>query len=176
MKCPYCQTKLEKAILSNVEVDFCPVCLGMFFEKDELRIAKDEKDKNLVWLDIDLWQDKKKFKIAKGGLLCPCCQTPFYTVNYGNSEIKVDICPVCQGIWLDRGEFKKIIDYLKEKAKLEILENYFRNFIEEITEIFVGPDTLKEEILDLLAILKVLNYKFAVQLPTLTKIILDMPK
>ena len=62
------------------------------------------------------------------------------------------------------------------KAKLEILENYFRNFIEEITEIFVGPDTLKEEILDLLAILKVLNYKFAVQLPTLTKIILDMPK
>ena len=176
MMCPRCKKNLEKAILSNVEIDFCPICLGMFFGKDELRIAKDEKDKNLLWLDIDLWKDKKKLKISKANLLCPSCQLPLYTVNYGDSEIKVDICSVCQGIWLDRGEFKSIVDYLKEKVKYEILENYLSNLAKEIAEVFVGPETFKEEILDVLTILKVLNYKFATQFPTITKIISNLPK
>jgi len=176
MKCPVCNVELEKAILSNVEIDFCPVCLGMFFEKEELRIAKDEKDKNLVWLDIDLWKDKRKLKISKANLLCPSCQLPLYTVNYGNSPVKVEICTVCQGVWLDRGEFKKIVEYLKDKAQYEILENYFKNLAEEIAEVFVGPETFKEEILDAIAILKLLHYKFAAQFPTITRIISGLPK
>ena len=65
MFCPDCKTKLEKQIFYNVEIDYCPDCLGLFFEKEELRIAKDEKDKNLSWLDIDLWGDKKKFNVSK---------------------------------------------------------------------------------------------------------------
>lgn len=176
MFCPHHKTQLEKAIFSNVEIDFCPICLGMFFEQEELRIAKDEKDKDLQWLDIELWKDKSKFKISKGNLLCPACQLPLYTVNYGEAAIKVEVCTVCQGIWLDKGEFKKIIDYLQEKAQYEILENYFKNFAKEIAEIFVGPETFKEEILDVITILKLLNYKFATQFPTLTKIISSLPR
>jgi Zn-finger nucleic acid-binding protein len=160
MVCPICQKSLSKAIFYKVEVDYCPACLGIFFEEDELRQAKDEKDKNLRWLDIDLWQKEKEFQIAKAQKLCPKCEVPFYQVNYGNSKIKVDLCNLCSGIWLDRGEFKKIIDYLKEKADYEILNNYLRNFLSEAKEIFSGPETFKEEILDFLTILKLLNYKF----------------
>ena len=176
MKCPVCNVELEKAIFQNVEVDFCPICLGMFFEKEELRVAKDEKDNNLVWLDIDLWKDKRKFKISKANLLCPVCQLPLYTVFYGDSKIEVDICSICQGVWLDRGEFRKIIEYLKEKAKYEILKNYFKNLAKEIAEVFVGPEPLREEILDVITILKLLNYKFAVQFPILIEIISALPK
>lgn len=176
MNCPHHKTNLEKSIFHNVEVDYCPICLGMFFEQDELRVAKDEKDKDLAWLDIDLWKDKTKFKIAKGNLLCPLCQVPLYTVNYADSEIQVEICSVCKGAWLDRQEFKKIIDYLQEKAQYEILENYFKNLAKEVAEIFTGPETLKEEILDVLAILKLLNYKLAAQFPTITQIISNLPK
>lgn len=176
MLCPKCKIKLEKAIFYNVEVDYCPQCLGMFFEEEELRLAKDEKDKNLRWLDIDLWKNKKLFKISYGIRLCPVCRLPLYEVYYGDSGIIVDVCNLCEGIWLDRGEFKKIVEYLKEKADYEILHNYLKNLIEEFWEIFSGPETFREEVLDFLAIFKLLNYKLLIQKPILTEMILRLPK
>jgi len=174
--CPRCKISLEKAIFYKTEVDYCPQCLGIFFEKEELRWAKDERDKNLRWLDIDLWKNKKLFKISYGIRLCPSCRLPLYEVYYGDSRIIVDVCNLCQGIWLDRGEFKKIIEYLKNKADYEVLNNYLQNLISEFWEIFTGPETLKEEILDFLTIFKLLNYKFASQHPTLTRVISQLPK
>ena len=176
MSCPFCKTKLEKAIFCGVEVDYCPSCLGLWFEEDELRWAKDVKDRNLRWLDIDLWKDKTKFKISRGIRFCPSCRFPLYEVYYGDSRIIVDLCNLCYGIWLDRSEFKKIIEYLKEKADWEVLNSYTKDLVGEFWEIFAGPETLKEEVLDLLTILKLLNYKFAVQNPVLTQIISSLPK
>lgn len=176
MVCPYCKINLQEIIFCNAGVNYCSECLGLWFEKDELRQAKDEKDKELNWLDIDLWQDKAKFKIAPGQKLCPSCRLPLYEVEYGESGIKVDVCNICQGIWLDRGEFKKIIQYLKKRADYEILNNYLKNLRQEFWEIFTGPETLREEISDFLTILKLLNYKFAVQHPTIMGIISDLPK
>lgn len=176
MNCPRCQKKLDKAIFYNTEVDYCPKCLGMFFEEDELRQAKDARDKDLTWLDVDLWQDDEKFKINYGMRLCPSCRLPLYEVYYNDSKIIVDVCNLCQGIWLDRGEFKKIIEHLKEKANWELLNKYGGTLLEEFREIFTGPETLREEIMDFLIILKVLNYKFSVQHPKITKIISNLPR
>jgi len=176
MFCPLCKTQFKKEDFYGVEVDYCPQCLGLWFEKDELRQAKDEKDKDLNWLDIDLWKDETKFKISKEKKICPRCSVPLYSVNYGDSNIEVDICNLCQGIWIDRGEFKKIIDYLEKKGKKEILENYIKNLIKEGVEIFTGPETFREEVGDFLTILKLLNYKFITQYPAISKIILGLPK
>jgi len=145
MLCPVCKIGLQEAIFCNVGINYCPKCLGIFFEEEELRWAKDEKDGNLNWLDIDLWERKSSFKITRGEKFCPACRLPLYEVNYGNSKIKADLCNLCRGIWLDRGEFKKIIEYLKAKASYQVLNNYLKNLIEEFWEIFTGPETLREE-------------------------------
>ena len=176
MTCPLCKKPLQEAILYGVQVDYCSNCLGLWFEAEELRLAKDQRDRSLRWLDIDLWKDETKFKISPGMRLCPFCRLPLYEVYYGDSQIIVDLCNLCQGTWLDRSEFKKIIEYLKKKADFKLLENYAKNLIEEFWEIFTGPETLKEEISDFLIILKLLNYKFATQHPTITKIISQLPK
>ncbi|MBZ9577657.1 zf-TFIIB domain-containing protein [Patescibacteria group bacterium] len=176
MQCPICKKNLSSTILCNVEVNYCPKCLGLWFEEEELRWAKDEKDRNLGWLDIDLWRNKKKLKISYGMRLCPSCRVPLYEVYYGDSRIIVDVCNLCRGVWLDRAEFKKIIDWLKERADYEILNNYAKNLFKELSEIFTGPETLREEILDFLTILKLLRYKFATQHPAISKIILQLPK
>jgi len=175
-RCPICKKPLLATVLSGVEIDYCPNCLGLWFEQEELRLAKDEKDKDLKWLDIDLWKDKKKLKISYGIRLCPSCRVPLYEVYYGDSGIIVDVCNLCQGVWLDRAEFKKIIDYLHRKADYEILNNYAKNLFKEFAEIFVGPETLREEILDFLTILKLLNYKFGAQHPAISQIISQLPK
>jgi len=176
MNCPICKKPLLSAVFHNVEVNYCPICLGLWFEEEELRWAKDEKDKNLNWLDIDLWKDESKFKISAGIRLCPFCRVPLYEVYYGDSGIIIDVCNLCHGIWLDRAEFKKIIDWLHEKADYEILNKYAKNVFREMAEIFTGPETLREEILDFLTILKFLNYKFTAQYLTISKIILQLPK
>jgi len=176
MICPKCKINLEKALFYNTEVDYCPRCLGMFFEEEELRWTKDARDQNLVWLDIDLWKDEKKFKLNYGIRLCPACRVPLYEVYYGASQIVVDVCNICKGIWLDRGEFKKAISYLKDEADSRVLEKYTRALLEEFGEIFAGPEQIREEIQDFLIILKLLNYKFLAQHPKISKAILQLPK
>ncbi|RLC34812.1 MAG: hypothetical protein DRZ76_01915 [Candidatus Nealsonbacteria bacterium] len=176
MICPLCKIGLQKAVVSGVEIDYCPNCLGLWFEEEELRWAKDYKDRNLKWLDVDLWEREKDFKISPGKKLCPRDRLPLYEVNYGDSNIKVDVCNLCKGIWLDRGEFKKIIQYLKDEADREILNDYLKNLRNEFWEVFAGPETLKEEIEDFIIVLKMLNYKLAVQHPAIARIIASLPK
>ena len=177
MLCPICKkVKLEQTILSGVEVDYCPKCLGLWFEEEELRWAKDNKDRNLRWLDIDLWKDDEKFKISPGQKLCPSDRLPLYEIEYGDSNIKVDLCNICKGVWLDRGEFKKIIQYLKDRADNEVLNHYLKNLREELWEVFQGPEDLKDEVGDFLAILKLFVYKFNTQHSAIAKIISMVPR
>jgi len=176
MLCPHCKKILLSVILCNTEVDYCPTCFGLWFEEDELRLAKNDKDDNLKWLDIDLWEDEKKFNISQGIRVCPACRVPLYEVYYGGSGVNVDVCNLCHGIWLDRAEFKKIIYWLSKKADYEALHNYAKNLFAQFSEIFSGPKVLREEILDFLMILKILNYKFSAKHPKISQIISNLPK
>ncbi len=177
-QCPVCKkSNLEQQIFYNSEVDYCPSCLGIWFDEDELRLVKDEKDQKLNWLDVDLWKNTANFKISRGQRrLCPCCRMPLYEVYYKDSNIIIDVCNLCHGIWLDKLEFKKIIDWLKEKADYEILNNYSKSLSEEFSEIFVGPEELKEELGDFVAVSRLLKYKLLTQYPNISKIILSLPK
>lgn len=177
MICPNCKKQdFDKAIFNGVEVDYCVNCLGIWFDDDELRQAKDERDENLSWLDVDLWHDKTKLTVSKGERLCPYCRMPLYEVFYGDSDIKVDLCNLCHGLWLDRGEFKGIIEYLKKELGKEVLDNYRENLANEAWEIFFGPETFREEVADFLAILKLLNYKLVSKRPGLVQFIASLPR
>ena len=116
MQCPNDNENLEKVLFHNVEVDYCPKCLGIWFDGDEFALAKNDKDKNLNWLDIDLWRDKSKFKVMRISKFCPICRVGLVEINYDESKTKVDFCKKCNGVWLDRGEFKQIINYLKSES------------------------------------------------------------
>lgn len=47
-------------------------------------------------------------------LMCPNCNTSMQEVN--RSGVQIDMCPVCRGVWLDRGELEKIVAPLREAA------------------------------------------------------------
>ena len=176
MECPNKHRELEKALFHDVEIDYCPECLGVWFDKDELAYAKNDKDQQLNWLDFDIWRDKDKFKISNINKRCPVCRIAFVEVAYSGSDVKIDFCKHCQGIWLDRGEFKQIMVYLKKKADYEILNKYTKNLAVELWEVFSGPEKFREELFDFLMLLKLFNYKFMAQHPYLEKIIEELPK
>lgn len=176
MTCPNCKLELKKIIFHNIEIDYCPQCLGIWFQKDELRQAKDNRDKELNWLDVDLWRDQKQLQVAKTEKQCPACGSPLYTVDYGQSGVRVEVCNRCNGIWLERGEFKEIINYLQEKKQKEIIENYTASLLGEAKEVFTGPETFRSELKDFLAVLKLMDYKFIAQYPRIVDIIIALPK
>ena len=176
MDCPNCHKSLEKMLFHQVEVDYCPECLGVWFDADELRLAKDDKDKQLVWLDFDLWRDKSRFKVTNIDKRCPVCRLPFSEVHYDDSKVKIDFCRKCRGIWLDRGEFKQIMIYLMRKSDYEILHHYTKNFVKQLWEVFAGPEKFRSELEDFMMIIKLLNYKFVVAHPHISKLIESLPK
>ena len=88
----------------------------------------------------------------------------------------VDVCNLCRGVWLDRAEFKKIIIWLKEKASYEIMNNYSKNLFRQATEVFSGPDSVREEIEDVMIVFKLLGSKFSARHPNMAQIIARWPR
>jgi Zn-finger nucleic acid-binding protein len=176
MECPNGHKQLEKVLFHDVEVDYCPECLGTWFDRDELAHAKNDKDEQLKWLDFDVWRDKGKFSFFRIDRRCPACRIPFVQVHYDDSAVKIDFCKHCQGIWLDRGEFKQIIIYLIRKYDYEILHRYTKNLVVQLWEVFAGPEKFRDELEDFFMLLKLFNYKFVVQYPFLNYLIENSQK
>ena len=179
MQCPNKNCKhqeLKEMLVAGIKVDYCPNCFGMWFEKGEFESAKNSKDMSLRWIDIDLWKDKKLFDAKHSHRTCPKDRSLLYEVSYGDSDVKIDVCNLCQGIWLDRGEFKKMLAYLQAKNKKELMANYGKILTQEAWEVFSGPKETREELIDLISVLKVIQYKFASQNDWLEKFLMSLPR
>lgn len=177
MNCPKCKTnKLSHAVqVGGLIIPQCSHCRGLWFDKDELRKAKDEKIKNADWFDIDLWREKTKFHGKEGKRLCPRCRLFLWELNYGDSNIRIDVCKKCEGIWLDRGEFEKILRFVRDKSDYEVLYHYLNNLIEQGKEVFAGPEGSRSELVDFLMLLRLFQYKFATQHPMLMEVLENLP-
>lgn len=47
-------------------------------------------------------------------LMCPNCNQSMREVV--RNGVHIDMCPVCRGVWLDRGELEKIVTPLRQAA------------------------------------------------------------
>lgn len=118
MKCPVCRAELSPSSSGSHIIDVCPQCGGIWFDSTELSdVAKD-------MIQNDAAQDQKtavafqsRSKPADGEELkkfCPRCGILTEVFNYCyDSNIFLDKCPSCHGLWADRGELERVVQYLK---------------------------------------------------------------
>ncbi len=176
LRCPNCKSdSLREITFHKTKVQRCEKCQGIWFNRDELSNAVSQDDKFLEWLDIDLWKNKEGFKASFSEKKCPICDKNLYQVDYNNSDIRVDICNTCHGVWLEKGEFKRIIHYLENKIDSETLGEYFKDSMKQAEEIFTGPKELSSEVKDFFIVNKLLEYKFFSHHPTLAILIANLP-
>ena len=106
MKCPKCETtSLEPHVFKGVEVDRCPQCRGIWFDKDELPAFLGLTRRELRALQggqIDEQLNRKQGR-------CPRDDTQLLRIySPRNTEVVIDTCVTCSGLWLDDGELKKL--------------------------------------------------------------------
>ena len=166
-KCPKCNEKLESKNIGPVEIDECRKCKGVWFDKGELRQAKDVTDSDLSWMDFEVWKHADQFKSKASPLACVACKKPMVSLNYGKTAVQIDYCPSCQGIWLDGREFKKIIDSLEKELLTKSFAQYVKESIQEAKEISSGTESFVSEWKDFATILRMMQYRLFVENPAL---------
>lgn len=173
MKCPIDQTELQERTVGPVKLDICPRCAGSWHDVDELRVLKDrEAGGDYRWIDVELWRDPEQFRAPEQrGLPCPRDGARLTTMEYGETSVVVDACPTCHGIWLDRGEYEKIIEDLDRRVNTQSLGDYLSDLREEFLEVLSGPEGSLSEFKDLDRVLYLMQLRFAAEHPGIAAIL-----
>ena len=48
-------------------------------------------------------------------LMCPNDNSPMQEID--RNGVKIDVCPECRGVWLDRGELEKMLSLVEGEAQ-----------------------------------------------------------
>ncbi|MCD6386617.1 rhomboid family intramembrane serine protease [Candidatus Sumerlaeota bacterium] len=126
MKCPVCNSELFAVKYHGLIVDTCKRCGGIWFDPDELRFYIDfflQDNPDLPPPPIN--HNKKTLPVVQSPdyqKLCPRCGVPMRMFNYAcDSNIILDKCPRCDGIWTDGGEVKQLAQFVKGNPHLDAL-------------------------------------------------------
>lgn len=110
MNCPRCKTSLIRSKLTErlyqIEVDKCPECQGIWFEKGELN-----KISQVIEPRIIEFRKIPNKEIQVEPIHCPSCFSGVQLLKAEHprdEHVIVDYCSECKGIWLDKGELEAI--------------------------------------------------------------------
>jgi Zn-finger nucleic acid-binding protein len=167
MNCPRCNGFLEPHAEHGIEVQECVNCRGIWFNKEELRKAKDLADPDLVWMDFDLWKDPELLAARAGTMLCPVCQKPLARIEYADTSVVVDCCVEGHGTWLDKGEFEGIITALQKELESKPGSEYLHETLHQAAELVSGHERFASEWKDLRTIFRLMEYRILIEHPNL---------
>jgi Zn-finger nucleic acid-binding protein len=118
--CPVCQVSLVPQSHLGITIDVCPTCAGIWFDADELPRLREMDPAILPRLD-HLYQPMVERYEGAVERLCPKCRLPMYHYNYlYTSNITLDSCDQCGGVWVDHGELVKMDQLARDAHAMEI--------------------------------------------------------
>jgi Zn-finger nucleic acid-binding protein len=105
-KCPRCDVVLQPEVAPFGTVWKCNGCGGRGVGLAVLRVVFTPESINPLWLNaIDAGGGG-----GQAGCACPSCRNPMIEVPLSdNSRVQVDVCRLCQFVWLDINESVELI-------------------------------------------------------------------
>lgn len=118
--CPVCQIELKPHVHLGVTIDVCPACAGIWFDEGELVRLHQLDDEILPRID-SLYQPQVTSYDPPWERLCPNCRQPLRPYNYlYTSNIRLDTCEQCGGVWVDNGELEVMHRVLQDARAAEV--------------------------------------------------------
>lgn len=110
MFCPKCPEKKLKEIttIHDVKVDCCKLCRGIWFDSGELEEIFTLAARELT---VSIDSLKQRYK-------CPRCDKPLYSFPYPQTDVMIDMCNECSGLWLDANELTRI-----QQERIELMKS-----------------------------------------------------
>lgn len=131
IKCPVHSCDMKAVYLDTILIDYCPICYGIWLDFGELeRLLNKKIERNQLFKDkltrtISREEDNTIIKN------CPVCSSALQKKKHFLSDLYIDICRICGGIWLDSGEFAVLyLDNKKESSVQNILAGVVGNYID----------------------------------------------
>lgn len=124
-QCPRCSSILSAVHIGrgSFTIERCPACHGIFFDPGELEHLIDALVSNVQEVDTARIQALIEFEApqTESGVQyvrCPICADVMNRRNYGaRSGVIVDRCRA-HGVWLDGGEFSKLLRWVKAGGRI----------------------------------------------------------
>ena len=134
MDCPVCENAMITLMLSDVEIDFCTDCNGIWLDAGELELLLDNPEQSKQLLDSFQAVPNCQEKPIK----CPICFKKMGKIVVGQSAppLLIDKCAKGDGLWFDKGE----LDGICSTAKLDK-----DNKIQKLLADMFGSETDKAE-------------------------------
>ena len=106
MHCPLCREPMVVLELSEVEIDHCLSCGGIWLDSGELELLLEESEERDNFLCSFQKDKKNKEKKRK----CPICLKKMDKVLCGiDQKVLIDNCRGEHGLWFDAGELEEVI-------------------------------------------------------------------
>ncbi len=129
MKCPVCKDSMIVLELQQIEVDYCTSCEGIWLDAGELELMFETEDERLRIVDLFKKTDPGKEKSYN----CPICGKRMLKFDVGAKEkVKIDKCKRNHGLWFDKGELQKVVEFGsvdKENKIINLLKDMFERKI-----------------------------------------------
>jgi len=120
MDCPRCKSQLKLVKVTNVDLEQCANCKGIFFDNFELKKFDEPHESPSEKIILENSSSAAVLKDSPKKISCPKCSnikmmTRFYSVK---QKIEIDECGACGGIWVDAGELAEIrAEFSTEEAR-----------------------------------------------------------
>lgn len=127
--CPACGHEMLKIFVEGLgfNIDICTTgCGGIFFDNREMEVLQTPDmniDEILKLIKVDEFikvDDSAKRR-------CPSCNTVMLKNRVRNTDVNIDLCPVCGGKFLDNGELEQIRNSYLGKYEKSVIEFALKN-------------------------------------------------
>jgi len=127
MHCPACSGSLREVKMQLVTAEICSQCGGIWFDKHKLKWAanqlaiteKIDPNELRVMFEKRTVEKPDKTEMIRA---CPKCMLAMKKINYAyDSNIIIDRCGKCGGVWTDKGELKAIAKFVKEDPRVKAI-------------------------------------------------------
>lgn len=137
MQCPRCKGSLRAEKHQHVEFNVCSACRGIWVSGEQFHglavlVATEGEVESSVKLTF---KPRKALQPSKdnSARVCPQCILPMREFNYAyDSNVFLDRCEKCKGIWLDPNEIIDIAKHIQYNPELDAAaRSLIKNDIED---------------------------------------------